>query len=317
MKQIPIFIDTDPGVDDSLALMLACLSPQLRVLGVSTVYGNSNLANTTRNALTILQLLGQDIPVYRGANKPLKNKAVAASSHGDNGLGGFALEKVLLQPSPLSLLKALDQLTREIPAQSLRVICLGPTTNLARIAKLKPDLLSKIKDITILGGVFGEPGNITPVAEFNVINDPTALSILLDAPVTKTIIPINICRKVLFTLDELSSLNNQVLSGSLSQITKNYIKYYQENEVFGGFKGGVMYDLLAVSYVLRPEVFLTQKSCVQVETNPGPAFGQTTLNPALSPNCTVVTDVDAEAVKKMFIETCEKPQSPFINVTIN
>jgi len=293
-----IIIDTDPGVDDALAIMLACCA-KLNIVGLTTVYGNSTVENTTQNTLTILGVVGKKIPVYKGARRPLNGKGKLANSHGDNGLGGFKLkklsQKIEKQNAYQFLVKSLEK-----NAQS-EIICLGPATNLAKVLKTKPELSKKISRLIILGGVIGEKGNISPYAEFNAYNDPWALKILLNAKCSKVLIPINVCRKVYFKEVDFLNLKKRKYKTSLQKITKIYIDYYQNNSEYGVFEGGVMYDLLAVSFLLRPTLFKVRPARVTVCIK-GKKTGQTKEANGQS-NCSLIYDVDAEKVKELFFST--------------
>ena len=289
-----IIIDTDPGVDDALAIMLAC-SAKLDLAGITTVYGNSDLENTTNNALTVLELMKNNIPVSRGADKPFLGRGKLARSHGTNGLGGFKLDKLQY--------KTVSQTATEFLAEQFRegrktIISLGPLTNLAIFIKCYPQLVKKIEQIIILGGVLNERGNISPFAEFNVYNDPFALKIVLDTNCSKVLIPIDVCRKVYFLFNDFKRINNIRLQKSLQKITQIYIDYYQSNKKYGSFKGGVMYDLLAVAYYLKPALFKIKRTNIDVCLK-GSKFGQTyeLLGDA---NCDLVFDVEAKQIKELF-----------------
>ncbi|MCW1948964.1 MAG: nucleoside hydrolase [Candidatus Shapirobacteria bacterium] len=294
MKQI--IIDTDPGVDDALAILLA-ISSKLNIVGITTTYGNSNIENTTRNALSILQILNSNIPVYPGAATPLSKKSILAKSHGSNGLGNFNVD-LRLQPQKISATQFLINSLSKNPNQSIDIVCLGPTTNLALLKIIRPDLISKINQIIILGGVFNQKGNTTSKAEFNVYSDPLALKIVLEFPVAKIIIPINICRQVTFTLDELNQIKNTKISNNFKKIADFFINYYQNNQKYGGFKGGVMYDVLAIAYLANQKSFKIKKKYISVDLN-----GQTQIQEKLSNNCTLITDSDPKEIKKLFFNS--------------
>ncbi len=291
-----IIIDTDPGVDDALAILLA-ISSNLNITGIITTYGNSDIQNTTNNTLNILQILKSNIPVFQGASNPILKEPILATSHGVNGLGEFK-QKISLKIQKESAIQFLIDSISQNPSKSFDIICLGPTTNLALLKIIRPDLIPKINQVIILGGVFGQKGNITSVAEFNVFNDPLALSIVLNCNIKKTIIPINICRQVTFTLDEFNQLIDPNISNSFKKITNSYISYYQSNPKYGGFNGGVMYDLLAVSYFINPNLFKTKNKFILVKSN-----GQTIIKSKKNNNCQLVTQVNSSNIKKLFFNS--------------
>lgn len=297
-----VIIDTDPGVDDALALMMAIKSG-LQIEGITTVFGNSSIENTTLNALTILQLLDSNLPVYKGVTTALDNQSLEAKAHGENGLGGFTLPKLQKKEQKENAISFLINFIENLsPTEQLKIICLGPTTNLAVLAILRPDLLPKISQLVILGGVFNQKGNKSPVSEFNVINDPLALKISLALNVQKILIPINVCRQVIFTQKEFENISDLTLASSVQQITDLYIKYYQKKSGYGRFAGGVMYDLLAVTFALDPTIFQTSSQNIWVDIRDGVTKGQTILT-SQDPNCQVIESVDVKKLKELFFVT--------------
>lgn len=292
-----IIIDTDPGVDDALAISLAIYS-KLDVNAITTVFGNSNIQNTTQNALTIMDLVQKNIPVYKGSSKPLQGKSIRASSHGENGLGGYK-RIISKNEESESAIHYLIRLLENSKPKSISIVCMGPSTNIAKIAMQNPKLVQKIKEIIILGGVFGEEGNITKDSEFNVINDPFALKIILGLNCKKILIPINVCRKVIFTKSDFDQIYNNKLKNAFKEISNMYIKYYTSDKKYGKFKGGVMYDLLTISYLIDPTLFSTKKSSVSVILTKK-QFGKTELDKSSNPNCLLVTNVNTNKLKDTF-----------------
>lgn len=298
-----IIIDTDPGVDDSLALLLA-FSLNLNIVGVTTSYGNSTIENTTKNALSILQILNSNIPVYKGASKPLIKKSILAKSHGKNGLGGFSLKNLSKKKEKTTALQFLINTLEKSENKEIDIFCLGPTTNLALLKIKRPDLIKKINQIIVLGGVFFEEGNITSKAEFNVFNDPSALDSILSFDCQKTLIPINVCRKVIFTLKDFNKINSPKIALNFKTISNNYINYYQNDPIYGKFNGGVMYDLLVISFFINSKFFKTQNKYITVNTK-----GQTKIKNKKEPNCCLVMDVNPKKVKNLFFNAINSKTS--------
>lgn len=297
-----IILDTDPGVDDALAITLACFS-RIRILGITTVYGNATVFDSTRNALTILQILNKNIPVFEGAQVPLLGQNKNATAHGENGLGGFFLSGLRRKKSKMDAISFLiDQLTKR-KNKSITIIAIGPCTNVALLAVLRPDLVKKIKELIILGGVFFEKGNISPFAEFNAFNDPYSFQKLLTFNCRKIVIPINICRKVFFTREDFDKIKNKKIKNIFNKISEIYIQYYTSNNPFGSFKGGVMYDLLAIAYLLKPFLFNRKEMIVKIETRSVIKYGKTFISRKGIKNCEVITNVDGQQVKKIFFDT--------------
>lgn len=304
MQNKKIIIDTDPGVDDALAIAFA-IKASLPIDAFTTVYGNSTVDNSTTNILSILELTDSNIPVYRGANKPLKGKNKLAQSHGDNGLGGFSLttnKKV----SKLPALKYYQKIFSDSEDKSITIVAIGPTTNLGELIKQSPELFNKLEKIIIMGGVFNEEGNVTPYAEFNVYNDPYSLDLILKSNLPEIIIiPANICRQVTFTKDTFNKIGNPKLSKGLTEISRMFIDYYSNDPQYGGFKGGVMYDLLTISLLVNPNLFTLKKERVAVETKDKERFGLTKIVKG-EPNCKVVAKVKVDELKDLYIKVMNK-----------
>lgn len=301
MKNISkIIIDTDPGVDDAIAIAFAVKS-KLQIEAICTVYGNSTVENSSENALTILELAKSTVPVYQGASKPMQGVGRLAKSHGESGLGGFKVktEKRIIQLSA-------DEFYRQtlIDASTKKtIVAIGPTTNIGLIARDQPELFNNIEKIIIMGGVFGEKGNVSPYAEFNVYNDPLALRNILSLRHTQVVIvPANICRKVVFTQEIFNKIDNPNLAGGLAEITKSYINYYTKDPVYGKFSGGVMYDLLALALPVDETLFKLEEASVIVETEDTVKYGLTEIVNG-EKNCQVVTDVDVEKLTQLYIRT--------------
>jgi purine nucleosidase/pyrimidine-specific ribonucleoside hydrolase len=197
-SRLPVLIDTDPGLDDALALFLACASPGLEISGVTTVAGNIGLERVTENALKLLDFLGRaDIPVIAGAERPLAREPLpAADIHGEDGLGGIALpasSRAALAQDATAFMEA--ELMRR-PAQSLRVLALGPLTNVAKLIESRPSAAMRIERIVAMGGAVRDNGNVTPFAEFNIAADPEAADRVLHAKIPLTLVPLDVTRKV-------------------------------------------------------------------------------------------------------------------------
>ena len=296
-----LIIDTDPGVDDAIAIALACKS-NFNVLGLTTVYGNASIENTTRNAATILKLMRKEAPIYRGADKPLVGKKKLSTVHGDNGLGGFSLKNFNPKIEKKSVYEFIVETLDQNKKNSVDLCILGPSTNIAKIARKSPELLSKINNLVILGGAVFARGNVTPYAEFNVYNDPLALKIVLNLPCKTVLIPVEVCRKVIFTFDDFNKIENEATRVAFKKISDIYIRNYMSNTKYTNFSGGVMYDLLTIAYLLDPTLFTAKEANIQVITKQGKYYGMTKYNEGEKPNCLLVTDVNASMLKNLFFK---------------
>jgi len=195
---IPVLIDTDPGLDDALALFIACASPELDIRGIVTVAGNIGLTGVTRNALGLLALLGrEDIPVIAGSDRPLERPPIeAADIHGEDGIGGV----VMPRPSACSIegdaIAWMAKLIDREPAGSLRILALGPLTNIAHLVRRYPGAARKLGGITAMGGAVRDRGNVTPFSEFNIAADPEAAAVVIGSRIQVTLVPLDVTRKV-------------------------------------------------------------------------------------------------------------------------
>jgi hypothetical protein len=182
-----IIFDTDPGIDDAMALLFIEASPALDLLAITTIFGNSDIETTTRNALYLKRRFGLSAPVYKGADKPLTRPRNPSPTfvHGENGLGDVELTGLVpAQPEAKPAHRAIIDIAREHPGE-VTLVAVGPLTNLALALKADPEVATLLKAVVIMGGAFGvagKPGNVTPVAEANIWNDPEAADLVFTAP---------------------------------------------------------------------------------------------------------------------------------------
>lgn len=308
MKKIPVVIDTDPGIDDFFALMLANSAPSLDVRAITAVAGNQTLDITSRNALAIACQLGFDCPVARGADKPLNIPLKTAGYiHGENGLGNIALNK---PNRSFSAEYAWDLLYKEAVAQDgeLEVIALGPLTNIA-IALLKYPKLSKLlKRITLMGGST-EMGNATPYSEFNMAVDPLAADIVFKSGVPLVMVGLNATNQSTLGCDDITCITEssmpiaEVCRGLFDFLLEAYKKATGKDTV-------VLHDVVATAYVINPAVLACRDFYVAIETQSRLNQGRTVvdLNHVKKDhvsNCSVALDLDRDILLKM-LETMMK-----------
>lgn len=294
MNNKPLIIDTDPWVDDALAIMYL-LKYWIQPTAITTIFWNSDIENTTKNALKILSILWERIPVFKWENAPLKVEPTFAKSHWDWGLWWFNIElnQEIERKTAFEFLVSLLESNKEVT-----IICLWPTTNIAKLSILRPDLVKSIARLIILWWVLWENWNITQFAEFNVYNDPDALSMVLNLKIEKYLIPINVCRKVFFNSEDFNNIKNSKLSSSIKEITKQYIKYYTTNKEYWDFQWWVMYDLLATTFYTNPELFFVTSSSIEVSIKWKNIWETIEVN--WINNCQIVTDVNVNELKKKF-----------------
>ena len=278
--QIELIIDTDPGADDVVALLLALASPQeLNVLALTTVAGNVRLDKTSRNARLAREWAGrEEVPVYAGAPKPLMRTPIYAEDiHGKEGLSGVAVYEPkagLAEGGAVSYL--IDTLTAAKP-HSITLAMLGPQTNLALALIQEPGIVQGIKEVVVMGGAHFNGGNITPVAEFNLFADPQAAEVVLKSGVKLTYLPLDVTHKILTSearLKQIAAIDNTA-SKLVGNILNEYIKGDMEHY---GLAGGPVHDATVIAYLLKPELFTGRSVNVVVDSREGPTFGQTIVD---------------------------------------
>ena len=251
---INIIFDTDPGVDDAFALLYALNHPNINVLGITTVFGNVPVETSTKNALILSEMAHKGTIVYQGANKPLERKVTNYPSfiHGHDGLGDTN------HPQPkfnASKLDAAQFIINEINENSgnINLVAVGPLTNIANSIKQDPSIANKVNSLLIMGGSWLAGGNITPVAEANIYNDPEAAEIVFKSGLPIIMVGLDVTHKVFLSqkdIDKLSSLNN---SGKfLKKISNIYMKFYKDTR---NMDGCFFHDATAVIAMTNPEFF--------------------------------------------------------------
>ena len=259
-----LIIDTDPGIDDAIALFAALASPELDVAGLTTVFGNVDVEVATRNALTLLEVAGRaDIPVARGAAAPVAMDYLGAipQVHGADGLGDGG---ELVAPSRAALdVSAAEFLCREAPGAT--ILAIGPLTNLALALRLRPDLDTLVEQVVVMGGNALGPGNATPAAEANMWNDPEAADVVFGARWPVTMVGLDVTHEVVLPgagIDELT-----VLDTATARMLAQAIPLYRDFlEKVSGLDGIYLHDPSAVAYLLDPGLFRTERWPLRVET---------------------------------------------------
>jgi purine nucleosidase len=280
MKTIPVIFDTDPGIDDAMALFLLARHPAIDLRAITTVFGNASLATTTRNALSLARFYGLDIPVAAGAAGPLQPPAeldFPAHVHGDDGLGGMftQLPAHVASPDPRPAHELICQMINAQPGEIV-LLAVGPLTNLALALRHDPSITGKVKQVVVMGGAFGtfgHGGNVTPVAEANVINDPEAADLVFTADWPVVLIGLDVTQEVVMSEEFLASLRGQGhgVGDFLWQASRHYQDFYHERDGIGGIYS---HDTSAIAYVASPDLFITRAGPVRVVLE-GIARGQT------------------------------------------
>lgn len=263
----PIVIDTDMGVDDALAIMLAINSSEVELMGLTTVAGNVSLEQGTRNALQVLELLGRDeIPVYMGAATPLERSPVdALSVHGPHGLG----EAELPEPQMLPSGRAVDYLISEIMTRpgELIIVALGPLTNLLLAEQKSPGILNCARRVIAMGGAVWCNGNITESSEFNSFADPHALQKLIQADVNLTLVPLDVTQKLQLLEDDITAglkSRKDPIASFITASTRSIIAYEKGHANFPGLH---LHDPAAVALTIEPAMFKTKTLWIDVDVS--------------------------------------------------
>ena len=263
-----IIIDTDPGQDDAVAILLALASPdEIEVLGITAVAGNVPLSLTEKNARVVCELAGRpDIAVYAGCDRPLRRKLVTAEHvHGKTGLDGPDL------PEPKTRLKEkhgvdfiIDTIMQE-PENSVSLCPLGPLTNVASAILKEPKIASRIKQIVLMGGAYFEVGNITPAAEFNIFVDPDAAKIVFEAGIDMVVMPLDVTHKALVTGERNEAFRQLDTSVGIAvaEMTDFFERFDKEKY---GSSGAPLHDPCVTAYMIDPTIFSGKKINVEIET---------------------------------------------------
>jgi inosine-uridine nucleoside N-ribohydrolase len=269
-----VIIDTDPGVDDAFALLLAMRSPELKIEGITPVAGNVPLELTLPNALRMVEIANRpDIPVAVGARAPLMRRLVTATyAHGENGLGGAVFPEPKLKPIAESASVFIRQIVRKYPGE-VTLITLGPQTNLATALASDPELAGMIKGVTMMGGSLSG-GNVTPAAEFNVYVDPEASRMVFQSGIAVTMVGLDVTRKTALTDAHVKILEaaGTAVSLAAAKIARNDIDL---NRREGNASGPNMHDSLALASFLDPSLLTWKDYYVDVETQGELTAGET------------------------------------------
>lgn len=256
-----IIIDTDPGVDDAIAILMALAAPSVEVTGITVVGGNVPHARGLRNALALLDFVGRpDIPVHRGSSRPLAGRFASAQHfHGASGLTRRLPKPV----TPPASERAVDFLAHQLSAHpgEIALVAIGPLTNLARLERRHPGSLSRAESLVIMGGAVDTPGNITPYAEFNFHCDPLAAHEVMNSGVPLTLVDLAACRQVTISRKTALGLKAGNALGRLSvEIIRNWFKADDRRESM------LFYDQIAMAAAFQPRIFTTRQVTLSVET---------------------------------------------------
>jgi len=263
-----VILDTDPGVDDALALLYLLASPALRLLAMTTVFGNADIDITTRNALYLRDRFCPLVPVHRGAAAPLARPRGPSPTHvhGENGLGDIIIPPRERAPDPGRAHEQIIDLVRTHP-HKVTLLAIGPLTNLALVLRAAPDIAGLVAQVVVMGGAFGTAGkfgNVTPFAEANIHGDPEAADEVLAAAWPVTLVGLDVTTRCVLTNGQADALaaSGGEAGGFAREVSRSYAAAYAQYE---GLDGCCLHDVTAVAFAIDPTLFATHSGGVVVE----------------------------------------------------
>lgn len=307
-----ILIDTDPGVDDAMAIFYALASPELEVVGLTTVFGNAHVEVCTANAIRILDIAGRaDIPVAQGAARPLAMpyRGPADFVHGANGLADVTLPPPSRTPHALDAAHFIIEQVDAAPGE-ITLVPVGPLTNIALAFLLRPDLPSKLAGIVLMGGNAFVPGNASPAAEANILNDPEAADLVFGADCPITMCGLDVTEATVMTSAQIATIS--AIDNARARLAAQILPFYRDFHVAHGGPDGIhVHDSTCISYLLAPQHYGVRHHPIRVDTGWSVGRGKTwpTTRHALSEGpwagrraVTILTEVDAPAVVALELE---------------
>ena len=295
---LPVVIDTDPGIDDALALLLALSSPELDVRAITVCYGNTLVEHAHRNAIAILRYADRRIPIGVSARSPLRRPlAVARETHGDSGLGFAAV------PAPgsvLDFMRPLERVLAESP-EPVVLVTLGPLTGLALALRREPDLVrAKVRRHIAMAGTLTAPGNTTRYSEFNAWCDPEALAHVLEAKLPTEMVGLDVTRAISLSAADVAQIgeSDDPKARWLFDALRFYVDFHKEYE---RFEGCVINDVLPIAYLIDPEVLTFRPARVAVELNDGENRGRTTES-VMGRDALIATEPGVRRVRTLLLE---------------
>ena len=303
-----IIIDTDPGQDDAMAILLALGSPEaVNVLGITVVAGNVPLALTAKNARKVCEVAGRpDVKVFEGCDRPLAHTLVTAEHvHGKTGLDGIELPDPVMPLQDQNGVDFIIDTLRAEPASTVTLCPLGPLTNIATAFNKAPDIIEKVQEIVLMGGAYFEVGNVTPAAEFNIYVDPEAADIVFKSGVKLTVMPLDCTHKVLVTAPRLQAFRD--FGTHLGDVVAGWLDFFERFDVEKyGSLGGPLHDPTVIAYLIKPELFSGRFINVEIETHSDLTRGMTVADwwgvTDRAPNAMFMAEADADGFFALLTE---------------
>jgi purine nucleosidase len=312
--RVPLILDVDTGIDDSLALLFACASPEAELVAVTCVSGNVEARQVAENTRAVLELAGRDdVEVARGREVPLVRPLMTTpETHGPRGLGYAALPPARRRLSDRHAVDLLVEEVRRRPGE-ITLVTLGPLTNLAVAVLREPQLPSLVRRLVLMGGSYRSPGNTAPTSEWNVAVDPEAAKVVFtafgapDLPARPLALGLDVTERAKFTPDHLARLTEPAAGTPVARFVSDALRFYMEfHSRFDGFYGAFMHDPLAVASALDPGLARTEALSVDVELGGTLTTGETVTDWrrrwGRAPNLDIAVEVDHEAFLERFTE---------------
>lgn len=300
---IPIILDTDPGIDDAAAIALALKHPEIDVRLMTTVVGNVDVDKTTDNALRLAEFLDSDVPVAKGASRPLIREFEDASyAHGETGMDGYDFPEIITKPLGIHAVEAIRKELVESD-EKITIVAIGVLTNIALLIKMYPEALGNIKEIVIMGGSLSG-GNTQSAAEFNIYADPHAAKIVFDAGIPLTMIGLDVTANTLLQKEVVMEIKE---ANELGNMFYQLFNHYRGGSIETGLR---IHDACVIYYLLHRDKTVTKDYYVDIAVD-GPAMGATVadIRDAYYPgktNCTVGLEFDVEDFNNWFLEEIKK-----------
>lgn len=272
-EKMKLILDSDPGHDDAVAIMLAGKSPKINLLGISTCSGNQSIDKTTKNALDLCQYLGINVPVAAGSPRPLvKEPMYCPQIHGESGLDGFTFPPLTKKVDPRTGADLIIDFC--LANKEVILVPTGPLTNIAIALQKNPGIKSHIKEIMLMGGSIGS-GNVTPAGEFNIVVDPEAANIVFTSGLPVYMNGLDVTRQVLVTKDVVERMGK--IGNFASDLFVALMKQYNINQkkIFRWSQGGPLHDPVTIVSLLDPSVVTYEYMNVDIDLSKGPSYGRT------------------------------------------
>ena len=302
-----IIIDTDPGQDDAVAILLALASPEIDVLGITAVAGNVPLPLTEKNARIVCELAGRpDVRVFAGCDAPLARPLVTAEHvHGKTGLDGPQMADPTMPLQDQHAVDFIIQTLREEPSGTVTLVPVGPLTNIATAFQRAPDIIARVREIVLMGGAYFAVGNITPAAEFNIYVDPEAAKIVFAAGVPLVVMPLDVTHKALTTRARINAF--RAMGTRVGDMVAAWTDFFVRFDMAKyGSEGAPLHDPCTIAYLIDPSLFSGRLINVEIETGSELTLGMTVADwwgvTDRPKNALFIGDIDAEGFYALLAE---------------